>query len=130
MSVSCVCVSCVCVRVCVRACVRATSSIWRQRSTWLSSKEHLHLASHGVFAHHLLPGGLASPIEFGRSMLSFFCQEQCDLQGPFEIATIMQDHRVATLQPGPSIHTPPRPFWVGCFMCKPLRSQPPALDLG
>ena len=39
-----------------------------------------------------------------------FRQEQCDLQGPFEIATIMQDHRVPTLKPEPSVHTPPRPF--------------------
>ena len=39
-----------------------------------------------------------------------FRQEQCDLQGPFEIATIMQDHRVPTLKLEPSIHTPPKPF--------------------
>ena len=35
-----------------------------------------------------------------------FRQEQCDLQGPFGIATIMQDHRVPTLKPEPSVHPP------------------------
>ena len=64
------------VHVCMCMCmyVWVTPSKWWQRSTWLSFKGHNYLASRGEFAHHLLPGGLPSPIELGKSVLSFFAR--------------------------------------------------------
>ena len=106
----CVCVCmCVCVRacvcVCVCVCVCASSHIFCYLVDYPAK-----LKSYGACC-----GFPTGAVRFTRTV---------------EIATIMQDHRVPTLKPEPSIHTPPRPYWVGCFMGKPLRSQPPASDLG